>query len=65
MAGRLPDFDALASKFFVASGKARDAIYKDAIALAGTAGETSKHYMRVMEKLANGTEGYLEKESKR
>ena len=65
LAGRLPDFDTLASRFFVASGKARDSVYKEAVALAGTAGETSKHYIRVMKKLTNGTEGYLEKESKR
>ncbi|KAJ7284994.1 protein disulfide isomerase [Mycena rebaudengoi] len=64
-AGRLADFDALASKFFVAAGDARDALFKDAAALAASAGAVSKHYLRVMEKLVNGTEEYVEKESKR
>ncbi|KAJ7104149.1 protein disulfide isomerase [Mycena belliarum] len=64
-AGRLPEFDALASKFFVATGNARDLLFKDAAALAASAGAVSSHYLRVMEKLVNGTEGYLEKETKR
>jgi len=64
-AGRLAEFDSLANKFFVASGKARDSLYKEALALASKAGAASKHYVRVMEKLANGTEDYVEKESKR
>ncbi|KAJ7494745.1 protein disulfide isomerase [Mycena galericulata] len=64
-AGRLPEFDALASKFFVAAGDARASLLKDAAALAASAGAVSHHYVRVMEKLANGTEGYLEKEAKR
>ena len=55
----------MANRFFVASGKARDSIYQEALALASKAGAASKHYVRVMEKLVNGTEGYLEKESKR
>jgi protein disulfide-isomerase A6 len=64
-AGRLADFDALASKFFVAAADARATLLKDALALAETAGVVSKHYIRVMEKLVNGTEGYVEKEAKR
>ncbi|KAJ7126983.1 protein disulfide isomerase [Mycena epipterygia] len=64
-AGRLPELDALASKFFVAVGDARATLLKDAAALAVSAGVVSKHYLRVMEKLVNGTEGYLEKETKR
>jgi len=64
-AGRHAEFDALARKFFVATGSARNSIYKEAVALAGKAGTASKHYLRVMEKLVNGAEGYLEKESKR
>jgi len=64
-AGRLGELDLLANKFFVASGKARDSIYKDALALASKTGAASKHYIRVMEKVANGTEDYVEKESKR
>lgn len=64
-AGRLAEFDSLANKFLDASGKARDSIYKEALTLAKAADATSKHYIRVMEKLVNGTENYIEKESKR
>ncbi|KAJ7756451.1 protein disulfide isomerase [Mycena maculata] len=64
-AGRHPEFDALASKFFVAVGDARASLLEEASALAASAGVASKHYLRVMEKLVNGTEGYLEKETKR
>jgi len=64
-AGRLAEFDNLARQFFVATGDARDALYKQAIALGASAGAASKHYLRVMEKLVNGTEGYVEKEAKR
>ncbi|KAF7330578.1 Disulfide isomerase [Mycena venus] len=64
-AGRLAEFDALASKFFAAAADVRSTLLKDAVALAETAGLVSKHYVRVMEKLVNGTEGYLEKEAKR
>jgi len=64
-AGRLPEFDALASKFFSATGAARDAVYKEASALAAQVGPAASHYLRVMEKVVNGTEDYLTKESKR
>jgi len=64
-AGRLAEFDELAHQFFVATADARDALYKQATALAASAGAASKHYLRVMEKVVNGTEGYVEKETKR
>jgi len=64
-AGRHAEFDALARKFFVSTGSARNSIYQEAVAFADKAGTASKHYLRVMEKLVNGAEGYLEKESKR
>ncbi|KAF9066618.1 protein disulfide isomerase [Rhodocollybia butyracea] len=64
-AGRVADFDVLANKFFVASADARNSIYSEALSLASTVGDASKHYLRVMEKMANGTEAYYEKESKR
>lgn len=64
-AGRLADFDALANKFFAAESSARNAIFKEASALAATAGATAKHYLRVMEKVVNGSEEYVQKESKR
>ncbi|KAI0280771.1 thioredoxin-like protein [Russula aff. rugulosa BPL654] len=64
-AGRHPEFDALASKFITATGAARDAIYKEASALAAQIGPAAKHYIRVMEKVVSGKEDYFTKESKR
>jgi protein disulfide-isomerase A6 len=65
LAGRVPELDTLASKFFSASGTARDTVYQEALALADTFGVAGKHYFRVMEKVVNGSEAYLEKETKR
>lgn len=64
-AGRLPEFDTLASQFYAATGAARDAIYRDASALAAAAGPAAHHYVRVMEKVVNGSEEYVEREAKR
>ncbi|KIK63079.1 hypothetical protein GYMLUDRAFT_222900 [Collybiopsis luxurians FD-317 M1] len=64
-AGRLAEFDALASKFYVASADLRDSIFKEAVSLSVNVGDAAKHYLRVMEKMVNGTEAYYEKESKR
>ncbi|THV07431.1 protein disulfide isomerase [Dendrothele bispora CBS 962.96] len=64
-AGRVAELDALASKFFVAAGDAKNSIYQEALGLASSVGEGSKHYLRVMEKIVNGTENYIEKEAKR
>jgi protein disulfide-isomerase A6 len=64
-AGRHPEFDSLASKFFMATGAARDSIYKEASSLAVKVGPTASRYLRVMEKVVNGTEDYIAKESKR
>ncbi|KAL0580969.1 hypothetical protein V5O48_001061 [Marasmius crinis-equi] len=64
-AGLVPELDTLANKFFVATTDARDSIYKEAIALADSVGIASKPYLRVMEKIVNSSEKYLEKESKR
>lgn len=64
-AGRLPEFDGLAAKFFEATSSARQTILKDASALAQTVGPAAKHYIRVMEKVVNGSEEYLQKEVKR
>ncbi|KAJ3855035.1 protein disulfide isomerase [Lentinula lateritia] len=64
-AGRLADFDVLANKFFTAPADLRDSIYKEALTLSSIVGDVSKHYLRVMEKMVNGTEAYYEKESKR
>ncbi|KAI0947637.1 hypothetical protein AcW1_009346 [Taiwanofungus camphoratus] len=65
LAGRLPEFDTLASQFYAATGAARDAIYRDASALAAAAGPAAHHYVRVMEKVVNGSEEYVEREAKR
>ncbi|KAF4614116.1 hypothetical protein D9613_007821 [Agrocybe pediades] len=64
-AGRLPEFDSIAHKFFTATGNARDSIYQEALQLAASAGAASKPYLRVMEKVVNGSTGYVEKEAKR
>lgn len=64
-AGRHPEFDALASRFFSATGAARDAIYKEASVLAAQVGPVATHYLRVMEKVVNGSEDYIAKETKR
>ncbi len=64
-AGRSTEFDSLASKFFVATGAARDAVYKEAVSLAAELGPAANHYLRVMEKVVNGSEDYVAKESKR
>jgi protein disulfide-isomerase A6 len=61
----VPTLDQLAHKFFTASAGARDSLYKEALDIAATAGVASKHYLKVMEKVVNGTAGYVEKESKR
>jgi len=64
-AGRVPTLDNLAHKFFTASAAARNSLHKEALDIAATAGVVSKHYLRVMEKVINGTAEYVEKESKR
>lgn len=64
-AGRIAELDTLAQKFLGAAGDARDYIYKEALTLSESLGETAKHYIRVMEKVVNDQESYIEKESKR
>lgn len=64
-AGRIPEFDALASKFFTAAVDAKTSILDEATALATSAGATAQHYLKVMNKIANGSEEYLQKESAR
>jgi protein disulfide-isomerase A6 len=64
-AGRHVDLDLLANKFFTAAANARDSFYQEALTLAATVGPASKHYIRVMEKVINGTEEYVHKEAKR
>jgi len=64
-AGRLEEFDVLAGKFLVSTREVRDSIVKEASLLASKAGETAQYYLRVMQKVVDGTEIYLDKESKR
>ncbi|PSS37492.1 hypothetical protein PHLCEN_2v699 [Hermanssonia centrifuga] len=64
-AGRNPEFDSMASRFIVATGSARDTLYKDAELFAKAFGQKYKYYLRVMEKMMNSTEDYVEKESTR
>ncbi|KAI6039903.1 thioredoxin-like protein [Pisolithus marmoratus] len=64
-AGRLAELDAIAQKFLAAAGTARDAVYKDAIALSEGLGSASQYYLRVMEKIIKDSEAYIDKESKR
>jgi len=65
LAGRLPELDELATKFFDATAAVRQTIFKDASALAATVGPAASHYIRVMEKVVNGSEAYIEKEALR
>jgi len=64
-AGRHAELDTLAQKFFTAPSSARDCLYSEALELASTVGPVAKHYVRVMEKLINGSAEYIERESKR
>ena len=64
-AGRIPELDTLAIKFFTAASDAKDAIYKEALLIADKGSKTSQQYLKVMQKVVNGTEGYLEKEATR
>ena len=64
-AGRLPEFGSLAEKFFDAVGHARQEIFQDASKLAESVGPAANHYIKVMEKIVNGSEEYLAKEVKR
>lgn len=59
------EFDSLAQKFFTASPSVRNTLYSEALELVSTAGSAAKYYVRVMEKLINGSTEYIEKESKR
>lgn len=64
-AGRHSEFDALASKFFLAASDARSSVYQEAVSLAKTAGSAGQQYLKVMEKVVNGSGDYLQKESSR
>jgi protein disulfide-isomerase A6 len=57
--------DAIATQFVAASKDARKKLLDEASAIASKAGAAGKHYIRAMEKVLTGTEGYIEKEAKR
>lgn len=63
-AGRVAALDSLALQFFsVPTSRAQ--IYEEAQTLGKTLGDSAAYYLRVMQKLVNGTDDYLEKETKR
>ncbi|KAH8118068.1 protein disulfide isomerase [Phellopilus nigrolimitatus] len=64
-AGRIPEFDALAAKFFSTATSAKNTVLEEALALASSAGSAAEHYLRVMKKVVNGSEEYLQKETTR
>ncbi len=66
-AGRLGEFDVLASKLLVAVEDAKDTIVDEARALLAAANSTpsAQYYLRVMEKQIQGAGGYIEKELNR
>ena len=64
-AGRLEALDALAQKFWEGEAAAHQAIFEEVSMLAKELGAGAKHYLRVMEKVVNGSEEYLQKESTR
>jgi protein disulfide-isomerase A6 len=64
-AGRFAEFDELAQKFFAATAATRKSIHKEAVALAKKTSADAKHYLKVMEKVVNGSVEYLDKERKR
>ena len=55
----------MASRFVVAASDVRDKLYQDAELFLRATGEKYKYYLKVMEKLSNGTEEWLEKETNR
>ena len=52
-------------KFYEGTADVRQTLLKEATDLAATLGAGAKHYLRVMDKVVNGSEEYLEKESTR
>lgn len=64
-AGRVASLDSLASQFFTALPSSRAELYDEAVVLGKDLGVGAAYYLKVMEKLVNGTENYVEKEAKR
>jgi protein disulfide-isomerase A6 len=57
--------DELAVQFFMAAQEARGKIYEEAAAVADGVGSHAQHYLKVMQKVVNGSEEYFEKEGNR
>ncbi|KIJ51094.1 hypothetical protein M422DRAFT_158789, partial [Sphaerobolus stellatus SS14] len=64
-AGRITKLDELAQQFFEAAPKERQSIYDTAKVIAEDAAGHAGVYLRVMEKVVNGSAEYFEKEGKR
>lgn len=65
LAGRLPDFDELAHKFYSAGADARQSVLDEATSLSKNAGTAAQQYLKVMKKIVGDSEAYLSKESAR
>lgn len=61
----MASLDTLAASLFSALPESRAAIYEEAQEIAKSVGEAGAYYIRVMEKIVNGGEAYVEKETKR
>ncbi|KAG8858751.1 hypothetical protein FRB96_004888 [Tulasnella sp. 330] len=64
-AGRVATLDTFAAELFSALPTARAKIFAEATAAAKTAGATGAYYLKVMQKIIDGSEEWVEKESKR
>jgi len=65
LAGRLPEFDELAAKFYSASADVRQSVLDEATSLSKKAGAAAQQYVKIMKKIASDSEAYLTKESAR
>jgi len=64
-AGRVGTLDTFASEILSALPSARATIYDEASAAASSLGTAGAYYLRVMKKLVDGSEDYIERESNR
>jgi len=64
-AGRVGTLDSFAAELFSALPTSRAKIYEDATATAKSLGASGAYYLRVMQKVIDGSEDYVEKETKR
>ncbi|KAF8520539.1 protein disulfide isomerase [Gautieria morchelliformis] len=64
-AGRVPELDSLARRFSTVSPSGRKYVYDAAVEVAGAVGGHASIYLRAMEKVLNGTDDYVVKETKR